>query len=93
MNVPILTRSACFTKIQGGTSKGAPGTHRHLDFNIVTTTLGIMIEPRTLYRPGENMKQDDIKDSDYTDIRVLTKADAGFFANTPLFANQWPKTF
>ncbi|HEX7767271.1 MAG TPA: hypothetical protein VF443_11190 [Nitrospira sp.] len=86
MNVPILSRTTFYTP-------QASGTLRHLEWNLVQTTLGGMIEPRTLYRPGENVKLDDVHDSDFTDIKVLSKVDAGFYSSTPLFSNQWPKQF
>lgn len=86
MNTPILSRTAVFTN-------QASGSLRHLDYNIVQTTLGGMIEPRTLYRNGGAVTLDDVHDSDYTDVKVLSKAEVSFYRDSPLYSNQWPKTF
>lgn len=86
MNVPVLTRTACFRKLRDGSIQ-------HMDFNLVATTLGGMIEPRTLYRDGSAIKNDDVYDSNYTDMRVLDETEIAFYWNTPLSAVQWPKVY
>jgi hypothetical protein len=69
MNAPIRSRTMLLMQLRDGTL-------RHLDWNLVTTTLGRMLEPRTLIKATGAMKNEDPYDSGFTDVLVLTEADA-----------------
>lgn len=85
MQAPILSRTMLLEKLRDG-------TFRHHDWNLVTTTLGAMLEPRTLVRPGGEMKNDDVYDSNYTDWLVLDGAAESGLLDAGL-SLQWPRVF
>ena len=69
---PIIERVALFQRLRDNTL-------RQLDWNIVETSLGKMLEPRAFFRAdSDDIKNVDVYDANYTSIRIL---DAGAFAN------------
>jgi hypothetical protein len=70
----------------------ATGTLREADFNIVNTTLGAMIEPKTIYRDGGAIVAENPFDSDITDIKILDEAEMAFYSASPLLSLQWPRS-
>jgi hypothetical protein len=83
---PILSRTAVFIRMR------STGTLREADFNIVTTTLGAMIEPKTIYRDGGAVVAENPFDSDITDVKILDDTEMAFFAASPLTSLQWPRS-
>jgi len=84
MQLPITSRTMLFERLRDG-------TFRHLDFNLVNTSLGAMIEPRTLIRANGAMRNEDVYESAFTDWLVLDGATIGQFGLTA--CNQWPRVF
>jgi hypothetical protein len=85
MNAPILSRTMLFARLRDGTL-------RHLDFNLVGTSLGAMLEPRTLIRANGAMVNEDVYDSNFTDFQILDGAGEALLVPCGL-SSQWPKTF
>lgn len=83
MKAPILRRTLLYERLRDG-------SFRLLDFAIVNTSLGAMIEPRTLFRPGGGMVNEDVYDSSFTD---LLEATPGVLASVGFGGEQWPKQF
>ncbi len=84
MKAPILSRTLCLARLRDGTL-------RLLDFQLVTTSLGGMIEPRPVSRACGSSMNEDPYDSAYTDIVVLDGA--GIAAVPGIDDVQWPRTF
>lgn len=84
MTAPILSRSMLLSRLRDGTLQ-------HLDYNLVQTTLGPMIEPRTLIRASGAMKNDDVYDSNFTDVVIVS--DAERLALGINGWSQWPRVF
>lgn len=85
MNAPILSRTALFDTLRDGSL-------RRLDWNLVNTSLGAMLEPVTLYRDGGTMKNDDVYDSAFTDVKVIGGTDVALLTQCGL-SSQWPRVF
>lgn len=64
---PILNRQGFYTKLRGG-------TYRDLDWNLVNTSLGAMVEPRQLVAvlPGKLTDKDRFDGDDFNDRRELS---------------------
>ena len=63
---PILSRECFFDRLRDG-------SYRDLDWNLVNTSLGGMVEPRALVGGHGNGRQTnvDLKDASFTDRREL----------------------
>lgn len=83
MKEPILTRSLLYEQLRDGSL-------RMLDFALVGTSLGAMLEPRSLIRPGGAIVNEDPYDTSFTDIKFV---DGTQIAALQLQSEQWPKTF
>lgn len=86
--VPLVARSLLYELLEDGTL-------HVLDFSLVThQTLGQMVEWRcTTKRPGDDIKNEDIFDSSFSDIlRVSAATPTGNYALDQLLLNgsQWP---
>jgi hypothetical protein len=83
---PILTRTAIFIPVRGnGTTPGVRDsagnlpTFRRYEWNIVTTSLGTMLELVSNHLrgnvnggPAGGMTNEDVFETDYTDIKIMT---------------------
>lgn len=78
---PILSRTLLWERL-------SDGTIHLLDWNLVTTSLGVMVEPRTLLHANGAMKDEDLLESGYTDMTVL-QSDS-FYATYHFAGSQWP---
>ena len=80
-SVPITSRTLLYERLSDGS------LHQH-DWNLVQTSLGAMIEPRTLWRPGGDQQDEDLLESAYTTLQAMTVdtllSDYGFAGS------QWP---
>ena len=84
MKAPIQSRTLLLQRLRDGSLM-------LLDYNLVSTSLGLMLEPRTVNRSSGNMQNEDVYDSSYTDIRILDHAG---IAEVPGITNfQWPRVF
>lgn len=83
MNTPILRRTLLYERLRDG-------TYSLLDFCIVNTTLGAMVEPRTLNRATGAMRNDDVYDSAFNDILEATPAVLGAIGFS---GQQWPRVY
>lgn len=63
-SAPILTRTLLWETL-------SDGTIHVLDWQLVQTSLGQMIEPRTLVRPIGDVKDEDLFESGFTDMRKV----------------------
>ena len=79
--LPILRRTRFFERL-------SDGTFRDLDWQLVDTTLGSMLEPRTLIMDTAALQALDVYDSGVTE-RVLNPGGALF---TLTSGEQWPKS-
>ena len=81
-SIPITSRTLIYERLEDGT------LHLH-DWNLVQTSLGAMVESRTMIRGiGGDQKDEELPESAYTDMRAITVAvllsDYGFAGS------QWP---
>jgi hypothetical protein len=82
---PILSRTLI-------TMQTSDGTFRICDWNLVSTSLGAMVEPRCMTRrPGDGIQNEDILDSSYTDTLRLNAPPTGNYALDQLAfgSSQW----
>ena len=79
---PIVNRTAFYEVLRDGTV-------RDLEWNLVQTTLGAMVEPRTLLLSTANLQAQDPYDSGITERRL--NPGVGLFEFTG--GQQWPATF
>ena len=83
MNAPILTRTLLYERLRDG-------SFALLDFCLVNTTLGTMIEPRPLIKASGKMVNEDVYDSAFTDIQEATPS----LVNAVQFSgSQWPRVY
>jgi len=80
-SAPILTRTLLWERL-------SDGSIHLLDWNLVNTSLGVMVEPRVLLRDSGAIKDEDLFESGYTDMMVL-QSDS-FFATYWFSGSQWP---
>lgn len=70
------------------------GTLRVCDWNLVSTSVGAMVESRCLTRrPGDTIQNEDILDSTFTDVqRLAAVGQTGNYALEQLAygSSQWP---
>jgi hypothetical protein len=68
------------------------GTIRLLEWNLVTTSLGVMVEPRCITKQTGAMQNEDLIDSSFTDLQTLPVAPTGNYALDQLGwgSSQWP---
>lgn len=85
MKAPILSRTALYERLRDGSL-------RHLEFNVVETSLGTMLEPRTLIRANGAMVNEDPYDSSFSNIRIIDGAEVAQLVPMGL-SSQWPKNF
>lgn len=83
-NPPILGRTMLYERLRDGTI-------HLLDWNLVSTTLGLMIEPRTMIRATGNMQNSDPYENGYTDM--LEVPQATLFATYNFGGSQWPRVY
>lgn len=81
---PILTRTLLMKRLRDG-------SFRLLDQNLVNTTLGAMLEPRTLVRETGNLQNEDVQDSAFTDFLFVDDKDIACVPG--LNSELWPRTF
>ena len=84
MNVPILSRTLLYRRLPRG------GGYELLDWCIVNTTLGAMVEPRTIMRNGGDIKNTDVFDAAFTDIQLV---DDAALASLGFAGTQWPRVY
>lgn len=78
---PITSRTLLFEKL-------ADGTLHQLDVCLVQTSLGQMVELRSILRPFGDIKDEDFVDSSYTQSVVMQSSD--LFSKTNFGGCQWP---
>ena len=84
MKAPILSRTLLYAPLRDGSL-------RLLDFTLVGTSLGAMLESRSLVRDGTAVTNEDVYDGSFTDIKL---ADGAMVAQLGLQGlEQWPRTF
>ncbi len=79
-SAPILTRTLLWEAL-------SDGTIHQLDWNLVTTSLGTMVEPRSLVRQSD-FKNEDFVDSGYSGMRKL-QSDT-MYTQIGFAGSQWP---
>ena len=82
--LPILTRTLLYERLPRGAGI------RLCDFNLVTTTLGGMLEPRVMNRSSGATANEDVVDSAFTDMQPV---DEGTRGQLGLNAYQWPVNY
>lgn len=82
--LPIRRRTLLYERLPRN------GGLRLLDFCLVDTTLGAMVEPRVMNRAANGTSVDDPFDSAYTDIMEVDEKIRGSLG---LNAYQWPINF
>jgi hypothetical protein len=83
---PITARTLIYTT-------NSDGSFRLADWNLVSTSVGQMVEPRVMARrPGDSMQNEDLLDSSYTDLLRITAPPTGNYALDQLLfgSTQWP---
>jgi len=85
MNAPITSRTLLFERLRDG-------SFRILDYTVVGTSLGTMLEPRTLIRANGAMTNEDVYGSSFTGWEILDGASVGQYKASGL-SEQWPKVF
>lgn len=81
MRAPITSRTLLYDTFPDGTK-------RLLDFALVGTSIGAMIEPRTLVRNGGAITAEDVYDiANFNDIQPVDETMRGQFS---LNSTQWP---
>lgn len=84
---PITSRTLLYETLEDGTS-------HLLDFCLVTTSVGTMVEWRNIARrPGDEIKNEDVVDSSFTNFQLVREGQAtGNYALDQLLFNgsQWP---
>lgn len=82
---PVLSRTLLWQTLSDGTV--------HLvDWCLVSTSLGLMVEPRLVDRPtGSGIQDEDWTDSSYSGISMLPASPSGHYALDQLTQGaQWP---
>jgi len=79
-SAPILTRTLLWEAL-------SDGTIHQLDWNLVTTSLGQMVEPRSLVRQAP-VQNEDFLDSGYSGMRKL-QSDV-MYTQIGFAGSQWP---
>lgn len=81
-SAPILARTLLWETL-------SDGTVHQLDWNLVETNLGTMVEPRIMSRRSQDdMRHENLSDAGYTGIAKMSTAD--LYANYHFFGVQWP---
>ena len=80
--LPILRRTLLYQKLPRN------GGIRLLDFNLVATSLGTMIESRSINRAAGSAANEDVFDNSFTDMQPAD--DATFGQIQGLNSLQWP---
>lgn len=81
---PITSRTLLWERL-------SDSTIHVLDWCVVTTSLGTMVEPRVLTRQSGAMQNEDLFDSSYSDLQALTAVPTGNYALDQLtISSQWP---
>jgi hypothetical protein len=80
-SAPILTRTLLWERL-------GDGSIHVLDWNLVNTSLGLMVEPRVMLRESGAIKDEDLAESGYSDMTVLQSDN--FFATYGFAGSQWP---
>ncbi len=93
---PILSREAYFFYIRGSGSGARSGAEhgaliRQLDWNTVTTALGLMVEPASLTFENSKIVQEDATDGALTAIRFTD--DSSFQSDFGTGGQQVPVDF
>jgi len=66
-------------------------TRQLLDWCVVTTSLGDMVEPRVVTKQSGDMKNEDLVDSGYSTITTLPRLPTGHYAlDEASVSSQWP---
>ena len=82
---PITARTLYWELLDDGVTKQV------LDWCLVTTSLGDMVEPRLIAKQSGNMKNEDLVDSGYSDIVGLPRVPTGNYAlDQATVSSQWP---
>jgi hypothetical protein len=81
---PILNRTLLYERLRDGTI-------HLLDFQIVGTSLGTMIEPRCLTRQTGAVANSDPYENGYDDIREVNKD--SMFSSLGFGGSQWPRNW
>ncbi|HEX7767270.1 MAG TPA: hypothetical protein VF443_11185, partial [Nitrospira sp.] len=84
-STPITSRTLYYQQL-------SDGTFRLADWMLSTTSLGVMVEPRTVQRPFNNIKDEDGFDSSISTISVLPAMPTGVYAFDQMAyaGTQWP---
>ncbi len=84
----ILNRTLLYRKLTQ--REGQAPVYELLDWCIVTTRIGSMIEPRTLIRATGNMQNSDVYDSGFN---AILEADDQTLGQVGFGGTQWPRTY
>ena len=68
------------------------GSRGLVDWCEVTTSLGVMVEPRQLARPQAPIRDEDLVDSSFTSMTAIRKSPSGNYAldQVAFKGSQWP---
>lgn len=82
---PAISRTLLWERLSDGTIHVS-------DWCLVTTSLGVMVEPRVLTRQTGDIKNEDLFDSSYTDLQAMPALPSGNYALDQLAfsGSQWP---
>lgn len=85
---PITARTLYWERL-------SDGTLHPIDWSLVTTSLGVMVEPKSLLRmpAAEGIRDEDLFDSSFTTIAVVPALPTGNYAfdQVAFQGVQWPR--
>lgn len=85
-NAPLTARVLLWQQLDNG-------EYQVVDWYLVTTSLGDMVESRTVVRLGDDIQNEDLRDSAYTAIQKIAPLPTGNYALDQLAygaGSQWP---